>query len=286
MHWVIKLFKLCLFAFNTFYFLIGIGVLIGTAFLYLNPNQINDFIKVEYGNEYLQLVYCLICFATFLILVGFIGCTGILSERNCLLFVYFGLLFGIFCIQFIGAVYLYLKSINYFKGFQNRILSAIKYQYGSSSVHSQAIDYLHYNFKCCGWYSPKDWMDSSYLDPKYMFKTSENVITISPISVYKIPHSCCVNNYDLTCVLMHKYHEVGCEKIVKSYYNQIELYFAWIVAFLNIFQLILLVLSLYLLCMVFFDRKIRNNKFSSSSSDEVGERDSDDDRLYINSYYL
>lgn len=189
------------------------------------------------------------------------------NRKSWILFVYFSLLFSIFGLQFTGAVYLYVKSINYFKEFKNRILYAIKYQYGQSAVHSRALDYLHYNFKCCGWNSPKDWIDSNYIDPKYTFKTNENVITVSPSFVYKIPHSCCVNNYDLTCVLMHKFHEIGCESIVKSYYLKIEIYVAWSIAFLNLFQLVLLVLSLYLLCMIFFDKQKATKYTHSQNTD-------------------
>lgn len=289
MRWVFKLFKLCLFVFNTFYFLLGLGLLIGSSFLYLNPNQINELIKAEYGKEYLELMYFVIAFSIFLLIVGFIGCTGILSEKSWILFVYFSFLFTIFGLQFTGAVYLYVRSINYFKEFKNRMLHAIKHQYGQSAIHSRALDYLHYNFKCCGWTSPKDWTDSSYIDPKYTFKTNDNVITISPSFVYKIPHSCCVNNYDLTCVLMHKFHEVGCENIVKGYYMKIEIYVAWTIAFLNLFQLILLVLSLYLLCMIFFDKKDEADSKSNSNAYETFDANDDEEdpnHLYMTSYYL
>ncbi|CAF1052422.1 unnamed protein product [Brachionus calyciflorus] len=177
-----------------------------------------------------------------------------------------------------------------FRGPKDRIQHLIKYQYGHSGIHSRAMDYMHYNFKCCGWNSPKDWYDSSYIDPKSKFKTDNNVITISPSYIYKIPHSCCVNNYDLTCVLMNKFHEVGCENIVKSYYLKIEIYIAWSIAFLNLFQLILLVLSLYLLCMIFFDRQ-ESDRASSKDSDshtyEAFDRmDEDNDQLFMTSYYL
>ncbi|RNA20297.1 CD81 antigen-like [Brachionus plicatilis] len=290
MRWIFKLFKLCLFTFNTFYFMLGLGLLIGAVFLYLNPNHINELIKEEYGKEYLEFMYFICAFSIFLLIVGFVGCSGILSEKSWILFIYFGMLFTIFILQFSVAIYLYIKSINYFKDFKDRILHLIKYQYGHSSVHSRAMDYLHYNFKCCGWNSPKDWYESSYTDPKSAFKTNNNVITISPSYIYKIPHSCCVNNYDLTCVLMNKFHEVGCENIVKNYYMKIEIYIAWSIAFLNLFQLILLVLSLYLLCMIFFDKKDKEKmawRNSESNGYENFDRiENDNDQLYMTSYYL
>jgi hypothetical protein len=306
MNLIFKLFKLCLFTFNTFYFLIGISLVIGSIFFYLNPNQINDLLKLEYGSEYLRLVYALNGFGAFLVLVGFIGCASLICQRICLLFAYFSLLFLIFTMQFAASIYLYTKSVGYFKQFKGLIELAIKYEYGESSVHTRAVDYLQSNFKCCGWHSPKDWFESNYVDPKHTFKTSEHVITLAPSYVHKIPYSCCVNNYDLTCVLMHKFHEVGCETVLKYYYSSVELHVAWSIAFLNVFQLILLILSLYLLCMMFFDSSSDNFQFrkkfltakfeqhkrkrgdgrqkndnSSELDDEI-----DDDPFYMTSYYL
>lgn len=301
-----KVFKLCLFGLNTFYFVFGILLLIGTAFFYLNPNQINDFIKVEYGLDYMHLISFMAIFSLFLNLVGLVGCTGILNEKSWILFVYFCLLFFIFGCQFTGAIYLYVQSVNYFNDFKHKIQNAIKHEYGKSAVHSRTLDYMHYSFKCCGWESPRDWLDSDYIDPKYAFRTSNtnqsDVITISPVSLYKIPHSCCMHNYDLTCVLMHKFHEIGCESILKAYYNQIEMYVAWTLAFFNIFQLFLLVLALYLICMIFFRSQTSWSSDSSSTSVAYARRaerhdsdnesvsstasNQDDDKLFMTSFYL
>jgi hypothetical protein len=300
MYWIFKLFKLCLFALNTFYFLFGMLLLIGVACLYLNPNQLNDLIKVEYSAEYMHLLCGVVGFALLLNIVGLVGCTGILNEKCWVLFVYFSLLFGIFGCQFMTAVYLYVQSVNYFAEFRDKILEAIRNKYGTSAVHSRALDYMHYSFKCCGWHSPRDWLESNYIDPKYAFKTNENVITVSPVAFYKIPHSCCVSNYDLTCVLWHKFHDFGCESILKQYYNQLEIYIAWVLAFFNLFQLTLLVLSLYLLCMVFFTKrtevvsKSRRNEENQSVievldddfDDEYDDEDRHDEKIFMTSFYL
>lgn len=300
---VLKLFKLSLFTFNSLYFLIGVGLLIGSSFVYLSPNQINDLIKHEYGAEYLHLVYGLNGFALVLIAVGILGCAAVISQRAWLMFMYFFCLFVIFSAQFAGSVYVYMKSVNYFQQFNQLIVYAIKHQYGESGLHSRAIDYLHFNFKCCGWYSPKDWYESNYIDPKYAFNTGneQRAITLSPSYVYKIPYSCCVNTYDLTCVLMHRFHEVGCMNTIKYYYVSVELYAAWFIAFMNLYQLILLVLSLYVICILFFDKTNRDYEFRKSlfqrattaaANSEPGLDDNDsqkivcDDQYYMTSYYL
>jgi len=56
---------------------------------------------------------------------------------------------------------------------------------------------------------------------------------------------------------------VGCERIVKYMYQTAELYVAWTLAFLNMFQLVILVLTLYVLCMMFYDN-------DENSTDEMG----------------
>lgn len=47
--------------------------------------------------------------------------------------------------------------------------------------------------------------------------------------------------------------KVGCERIVKHVYQTAEVYVAWALAFLNMFQLVTLILSLYLVCLMFYD---------------------------------
>ena len=297
MELIYKFFKICLFLFNALYFLIGISIITTAILLYFNTSQINDLIKADYGEEYLKLIYSLLIFGTFLILVGFLGCTGILSEKSWLLFIYFSVLFLIFGFQFSSAVYIYIMSFDYFKKFQTKILIAIKNQYGTSPIHTRAIDYLHYNYKCCGWFSPNDWLNSSYLDPKYTFLSNEpvptNLFTVSPYNslyVYKIPHSCCVIYYDLTCVMLHKFYEVGCENIIKLYYKQIEVYLAWLLAFLNLFQLILLLLTLYTICIIFFDKKNSNfeqdYEYERENDEEEQDYQGNQHQLYMTSCYL
>lgn len=206
------MFKVSLFAFNTFFFLLGLGLVIGSTFVYLNPNQLNSLVKLEYGREYTQIVYAINAVGIFFIFIGFIGCLGILGEKSWLLLVYFCSLFTIFSLQFICSVYIYTQSGNSFKSISARIMRVIREEYGESGVHARALDYLQAEFKCCGWYSPRDWFESSYVDPKYTLRVQphdiSNVITLSPAYLYKIPHSCCVDTYDLTCLLMNKFHEV------------------------------------------------------------------------------
>lgn len=225
---ILNIFKLSLFVFNTLYFLIGLGLVIGSTFVYLNPNQLNSLIKLEYGQEYAQVVYGLNAAGIFLILVGFFGSMGVLSEKSCLIFIYFCCLFGIFTLQFTCSIYIYTQSRDFFKLLSIRVLRVIREEYGESGVHARALDYLQAEFNCCGWYSPRDWFMSSYVDPKYTLRAQphdiSNVITISPAYLYKIPHSCCANTYDLTCLLLNKFHEVFIfifkKKINRKYLNK------------------------------------------------------------------
>ena len=134
MKWIFRLFKVTLFICNSFYFVFGLALLGLTVFLYTNTNQLNDLIKLEYAEEYVNMLIGLISFAGVLLLVGFLGCTGILNEKSWLLVIYFMLLFVIFTLQFIGAIYLYVRSLNYFGDFQIKMVNAIKNRYGTSRV--------------------------------------------------------------------------------------------------------------------------------------------------------
>jgi hypothetical protein len=202
---VFKIFKLCLFFLNTFYFVFSIGFLVLAAFLFFNPNEINELLMTDYHDQYIGIIYTLLICATLLVIVGFTGCSGILSEKSWLLFIYFLALFIIFAFQFTTAVFIYIKSVNFFQSFSQTITSTIKTRYGFSFIHTRAIDYLHNRFRCCGWYGPKDWFNSSFVDARY--KPSDvDTITLSKFSTlapYKIPSSCCIN-YEPSCVLKYK----------------------------------------------------------------------------------
>ena len=275
---VLKFFEIFLFVINTFYFLIAIGFIVAALILYFNTNDLNELIKEDFGRAYSTLINSLLVYGLFLLFVGFIGCAGILSENKWILFVYFSLLFLVFLIQFGSAILLHILSVDYFNLFQESIVKAIKSQYGISPVHTKALNYMHYEFKCCGWTAPSDWEHSDYIDPKHAFKSNEqqplNLYTVSPYNSmmpYKIPHTCCVTNYDLTCIIMHKFHEIGCKNMLKSYYNEIELKIVFMMILLNLFQLIILVMVLYLISIIFFDKK--NDTYSNQEMIEMYQKD-------------
>jgi hypothetical protein len=294
MRFIYNSFKAALFVSNALYFLISLGSIMFAVFLHFNPNQINEMIKEDFGELYIRLIYFFLLFGFFLFFVGIFGCIGVMTEKTWILTIYFGILFAIFSLQFSGAIYLYVlgiiivffqfffniffnfsnlifnfqKGADYFKQFESKVIHAIKYEYGKSQVHTRALDYIHYQFKCCGWFSPNDWLNSTYLDPKYAFKAHDpkplNSFTSSPYSSlipYKIPHSCCVINYDLTCILMHKFHENGCDETLKFYFNKGEAYTVSVLALLNLYQLVLLVLALYVICMLFVEKRRRSSEF-------------------------
>lgn len=293
MQFVLKCFRICLFVFNFFYFLFGIGFLITALYLHFSPTRINELIKLEFGMQHDRLVYLLVGLAIFSLLVGLIGCSGILSKKSWLLFVYFVCLFIIFGLQFAAAIYLNAKSLDYFNDLTQKLIEIINTKYGAQVVYTQAIDYIQSRFLCCGWHSPKDWFNSSYLSPNYkqnMLPASYNIINedsavftnsnrtfklVMPskktfLIAYKIPESCCEGQYDLNCVLKNRYHELGCKNFVSNYFKQIEVSIAWVMAFLNLFQLVLLVLSLYFLCIIFFDKNLAlTDRFRKSFSHPI-----------------
>jgi hypothetical protein len=146
--------------------------------------------------------------------------------------------------------------------------------YGKSSTHTLAIDFIHRRFKCCGWTSPYDWFESLYIDQNQFKKASINsdpkLVTKSSSFLnnymYKVPQSCCVNEFEYECVLHHKFHEIGCESSIKIYYKQLETYAIWTLALLTVLQLVLLLLALYVMCILFFDKKSLKRADSSTST--------------------
>jgi hypothetical protein len=280
--YIFKLFQTCLLIFNTFYFLIGIAFVLVSISFYINTTNFNELIKQNHSNEYYLLLYGLVTCGFIYVSVGLIGCVGGVKRNLCLIFIYFTLLLIIFSLQFTLCVCIYLKSNDFFDKFLKKFNDSIKLYYGANNLHTKAIDQIQSQFKCCGWLSPQDWFYSVY-DARHNARPSpiSQITTTRYVSsnlqmngqlfnlelLNKIPYSCCLSEFESDCVLMNKFYEIGCERPLKIYYQQIEIYTIWLLACLTILQLVLLILSLYLLCISWANKKHnKNNSIDSESS--------------------
>lgn len=81
---------------------------------------------------------------------------------------------------------------------------------------------------------------------------------------------------------MHKFHEVGCHNMIQIFYNRGEIIVAWILVMLNIFQLLLLILALYLICIIFIEKRQRSDSILNLRM----KLKDNDDRVYMTSACL
>ena len=251
MGFVYKLFQITLLIFNVFYFLIGLASILSVIAFNVNSNALHELIKELYSIKYKKFIFCLIFYGFTLLTTGLLACYGILRKSKSLLIIYFILLFLIFVFQFISCLIVYLDSNDFINDFLTELNRLMITEY---KKNANAINYIQQNFKCCGIKSPSDWLQSNYVNPTY-YQSNK----LGKIEPYRIPQSCCDNEFEFNCVLMNKYHEVGCETRIKFYFKGIESYFIWALSFMTILQLILLLLTLYLVCLSLINNK-RNIK--------------------------
>lgn len=285
MSFIYKLFQILLLVFNAFYFVIGLTAILSAITFNLNTSLLNQLIKYLYEYEYKIFIYGMLAYGFVLIIVGLLACYAILKKSTFLLILYFISLIVIFTLQFICCLCFYLKTNDYLANFLIRLSTLIKYEYNRNQFYTNVIDYIQQRFQCCGLKSPLDWYDSIYINQKYYdtvkqeerdsnannstISTRYKVITNSNVDyyLYKIPSSCCVNNeLGYTCIRVNKYHEIGCENLIKIYYKNNEAYVIWLLAFLTVLQLVLLLLALYLLCISLIRSKKRNKTIRRSLS--------------------
>lgn len=269
------LFQTSLLVFNTFYFIIGIGSIICAILFNLNSTPLIEFIKDIYKREYKAFDFGLIFYGFSLLITGLLACYGILKKSRFVLVFYFFLLFLIFIFQFTCCLYIFFQSNSFFEFFSSKLYEKMMKEYSTKKFYAYSIDYIQKTYQCCGVKEPQDWIQSNYMSSSYKSEealASKNFVSNSNLSfIYKIPQSCCINEFENNCVLsVDKYYEIGCELLLREKFEKNKSYIIFTLSLLTILQLILLLLALYLcISVISNDRLTQLNKSATSSSSSM-----------------
>ncbi|VTJ66742.1 Hypothetical predicted protein [Marmota monax] len=91
--------------------------------------------------------------------LALLGCVGALKELRCLLGLYFGMLLLLFATQITLGILISTQRVRVERRVQDIVLEAIQ-NYGADpeeTAAEESWDYVQFQLRCCGWYSPQDW---------------------------------------------------------------------------------------------------------------------------------
>ncbi|KAL7668683.1 hypothetical protein ACOME3_009375 [Neoechinorhynchus agilis] len=96
-----------------------------------------------------------------------------------MLFTFFSVTFLLFCIEIIVGAWIYSQKDNIAGEFDISMDRVVKKHYPQRIIHSNILDTMQRRLKCCGWYSPSDYLQNRFIQTRTM-----------PKVVY--PDSCCL----------------------------------------------------------------------------------------------
>ena len=149
-----KCLKWLLFAFNLFFFAIGIVILALGAWLYI---EFNSFLDELAGVKYLNGPILFIVVGSIIAVLAFLGCCGACLEKKVLLYLFACLVIITFILELVGGI-LAVKN-DYGKELEDSLYKTLPdYKSGNDAIE-EAWDTLQEKLDCCGVNNFSDWQN-------------------------------------------------------------------------------------------------------------------------------
>lgn len=139
--------KYLMFAFNFVYWLSGCAILGVGIWLRVDPNAAEFVNKSSKMDVIHTLAYILIAIGFVIMVIGFLGCCGAVRESQCMLAMFFVLLFIIFAVLLGFGIWAAVAK-DTFKDFTAEILKEGVENY---KENPEFMDSVQEYFHCCGW---------------------------------------------------------------------------------------------------------------------------------------
>ncbi|XP_062585812.1 tetraspanin-18B-like [Saccostrea cucullata] len=204
---------------NIIFFILGLGLLIGGILMKVNVSAINDEVKpalngitvssFKLGDLVDNLSILFIVMGVFVLLVAGLGLFGACCEVKCMLVVYAILVLVLFIIKVTAVALWFTMKGEVDKTVKFSLLKSLKDNYktdliNSSSVVSNAWNYMFMSLDCCGVNNSSDFLGFSWTHPGSSTST---------------PRTCCKNvdstNY-LRPACSSGYNDKGCYDAIKD----------------------------------------------------------------------
>jgi len=106
--------------------------------------------------------YVLIAAGVLVLLVGVVGCCGVLKENRCALLTFCFLLLGIFLLEACSGIMAYMYSDQIQTELTQNLNRTFADRYGIDDTITKATTQLHREFHCCGAINYQDWTKSKW----------------------------------------------------------------------------------------------------------------------------
>ncbi|GAU98402.1 hypothetical protein RvY_09554 [Ramazzottius varieornatus] len=164
-----KLARLLLLAFNSIFWLSGIGLIIVGVWLFVDQSKAMVFAIVEGGGTLPMIkigAWAVIGIGCFVVLVGFLGCCGAMQENRCMLVTYFAVILLILLAELVTGILMVIYKNQLEQSLQENMQMNLQTNYGGGTEGQRAVtngfDFAQYTFRCCGVKGSVDYNASSW----------------------------------------------------------------------------------------------------------------------------
>jgi len=173
-----KCLKFMLCVFNLVFWAAGIAVMAVGIFARVSASNYSALMD-EGGFK--TAANILIAAGALVMIIGAIGCCGVVKEKKWLLLLYSFLVMMIFILEIASGIMAYSQRDEVISKIENAVNTTIENDYGEKDKEklTKAVDKAQQELKCCGVKSPSDWKKSNWYKNTGK-KASENY-----------PESCC-----------------------------------------------------------------------------------------------
>ncbi|XP_029492001.1 tetraspanin-1-like [Oncorhynchus nerka] len=162
--------KVMMFAFNGIIFLAGAAILGVGIWVKVDSGSILGLLKgikdaPAEMNQILNVGYLLIAVGAVLLVIGFLGCCGVMKESRCMLLLFFVIVLVVFIAEVAGAVViLVFKPLagELIEKLGTKVVQNIKKDYGENVDVTALWNATMDTLKCCGFYNYTDFTGSPF----------------------------------------------------------------------------------------------------------------------------
>lgn len=139
-----------MFAFNFLFWLLGCAIL-GVGIWVLVDENFSKYVdNSEHFNMLYTGAYVFVAVGVIIMVVGFLGCCGAIRENQCMLGMFFALLFIIFCILLGAGIWAVVAKDDVKETVNKALKEGVDGYYDESSAERKFMDMVQTDFQCCG----------------------------------------------------------------------------------------------------------------------------------------